>query len=64
MNFWDALKQSLIISGIIALALLGSIVYLAVTGQEIPSILAEGFTLVLGFYFGSKITSTGYTRGS
>lgn len=62
MTFWDALKQSVVISGIISLGLLGTIIYLAVVGQEIPTILTEGFTLVLGFHFGSKVQAVATAR--
>lgn len=56
-KFWELFAESVIIQAVMALGLLGAIIYLVVTGQEVPDILVEGFLLVLGFYFGSKSTA-------
>lgn len=53
-KFWELLEESVLIQAIMALGLLGTIVYLTVQGREVPDILTNGFLLILGFYFGSK----------
>lgn len=53
-KFWELLKESVIVQGILTLALTGAVIYLTCTGQEIPGLLADAFLLVMGFYFGSK----------
>jgi len=52
--FWELLKESVIIQGVMALSIVGAVIYMVVTKQEIPSILLEVLYLILGFYFGSK----------
>lgn len=54
-KFWELFAQSHIVSGIIAIGLLAAIIYLAVTGQEVPELLSATFTTIIGFYFGSKV---------
>lgn len=53
-KFWEVFKESVIVQALLAAGCLGAIIYLAVTGQEIPDVLVQGFMLILGFYFGSK----------
>ena len=48
-------EQSSIISGILALAIWGAIIYLAVAQLPIPDILYAGGTGVMGFFFGAKV---------
>ena len=54
-KFWDLLKESVIIQGLITLAVIGTICYLVIAGQEVPSELWSWGALILGFFFGSKI---------
>ena len=54
LTFWDLFKQSVILQAIMALAMLGAIIYLVCVGRPVPEILAWGFSLILGFYFGTK----------
>lgn len=54
-KFWELLERSVIVQSLLALACLGAIVYLSVTGQDVPEVLVNGFLLILGFYFGSKV---------
>jgi hypothetical protein len=51
----ELLRESVLVQAILALLLAGSIVFLVVTGQEIPEILLSAFWVVLGYYFGSKV---------
>lgn len=53
-TFWRLLEQSVIVQALVTLALTGSVVYLAVTGQEIPTALLNMSLVSLGYYFGSK----------
>ncbi len=62
-NFWDLLRQSVIVSGCIALATVGAIVYLAVSGRSIPEPLNNMALIVISFFFGSK-SVTGATTAS
>jgi len=48
-------EQSSIISGVLALAIWGAIIFLAVTQAPIPDILYAGGTGVMGFFFGAKV---------
>lgn len=48
-------EQSSIISGILALAVWGAIIYLAIAQLPIPDILYAGGTGVMGFFFGAKV---------
>lgn len=49
------LAESTIAQGTITILVTGAVVYLAVTGQPVPDILQQSFTLILGFFFGSKL---------
>lgn len=61
--FQEQFAQSNIISGVIALSLVGVICYLAVTGQAIPEVVSGGFLSVIAFFFGSKMGQhDGYAR--
>lgn len=53
-KFLDLLERSVIVQGVLTLALAGAVIYLCCTGQQVPDLLAGAFVLVLGFYFGSK----------
>lgn len=55
-KFWELLEESVLIQAIMALGMLGSIIYLVVAQLPVPDILVNGFLLILGFYFGSKST--------
>jgi len=48
-------EQSSIISGILALAIWGAIIFLAVTQAPVPEILYYGGSTVIGFFFGAKV---------
>jgi len=54
-EFWELLKESVILQGILAISFAGAVLYLAVTGQPIPEILSNVLALIIGFYFGSKV---------
>lgn len=54
-RFWDLLKESVIIQGILVITIVGLIGYLLVTSREVPDQLWQAFMLILGFFFGSKL---------
>lgn len=55
-RFWDLLERSVIVQGTVTLGIVGTILYLYVTGQEVPSNLQHLTGLLLGFWFGTKVT--------
>ena len=54
-NFWDLLKESVIIQGTITLLLIITICYLAIANQPVPTFLQDTTALVIGFWFGAKV---------
>lgn len=61
---WSLLQQSVIISGLLALILVSSVCYLAVTGGPVPDVLHNALGLILGFFFGARMQSSiGRARG-
>lgn len=61
-TFWQLFKESVIVQAVIALSTLLTILYLYITGQEVPNTLLNVFLLVMGYYFGSK-TQQSITKG-
>ena len=59
-GFWALLEKSVIVSGFIAVTVVGAIVYLSVTGQPIPELLGNAALIIIGFFFGAKTTDAGY----
>jgi hypothetical protein len=53
-KFWELLAESVLIQAMLALGLLGGILYLIILGREVPSILMDAFMVILGYYFGTK----------
>lgn len=53
-KFYELLKESVIVQGIIALVVLCAIVYLYITTGNAPTELVSIFMVILGFYFGGK----------
>lgn len=51
-KFWELLEESVLVSGIIALALIGSVCYLSIAQQPIPELLNNACMVVVGFFFG------------
>lgn len=58
-RFWELLEQSVIVQALVTLALVGSVVYLTVTGQAVPDALLNLALIALGYYFGAKAQLTG-----
>lgn len=53
--FWEQFAKSNIISGVLAIAVWFAIIFLAVTGRDVPEVLVSGGLAVIGFFFGSKL---------
>ncbi len=58
-KFWELLEQSVVVQALVTLALVGAVVFLTVTGQEVPDALLNLTLIALGYYFGSKAQLTG-----
>lgn len=58
--FIEALRESIITQAVITVSVVGVWLYLVATGQPIPTDLTQLMTIVIGFYFGSKV---GYKQG-
>jgi hypothetical protein len=52
----EMLRESVLVQASIALVLVGSASYIAVNGAEPPRWMIDALMLVLGFYFGSKVS--------
>ena len=52
-KFWELVRDGILIQGIIALAAVGAIIYLAVTGQPVPEVLVSIASAIIGYYFAS-----------
>jgi len=53
-RFWDLLRESVIVQGVITCAFVGTTCYLWATGQAVPQELWTANTVVIGFFFGAK----------
>jgi len=53
-TFWKLLEQSVLISGALAMMLVGVACYLWATGQEVPKELFALLGTVVGFFFGQR----------
>jgi len=63
MTFWELLKQSVLVQATVTLIVVSGLVYMYVTGQPVPSELVNIVMLILGFYFGGKVTAAGMRQG-
>ena len=50
----DPLTVRSVMSGILAIIIIGAIAYLAVSGYDIPEILTQFGLVIVGFYFGQS----------
>jgi hypothetical protein len=56
--FWQLLAESVIVQALLTLLIAATICYLYATNKSVPQELWYAFTLILGYYFGSKIQQT------
>lgn len=54
-TFWALLKESVILQAVLTLGIWGVLIYLVIVGRPIPDVVLGAASLVLGFYFGSKL---------
>lgn len=57
-TFWQLLRESIIIQGAITVMVVGAFLVMCVTGDEVPTELRDLLWVVVGFYFGSKVTTS------
>jgi len=53
-KIYELLKESVLIQGVMALTMLGTMCYMMISGMDVPDVLVGSFGTILGFYFGSK----------
>lgn len=58
-KFWELVKTSTIVQGVVTLAFVGTTCYLYATGQEVPNTLLQLDGIAVGFFFGGKVVSAG-----
>jgi len=54
-TFWTLLKESVIVQSIVTLALIITIIVLVLTNREVPDVMVNLTTLVIGYWFGTKV---------
>jgi len=54
-RFWELVKESVILQGLVTVLLLSVACYLWATGQAVPEQLGDLLQLVVGFWLGSKV---------
>lgn len=54
-KFWELMEKNVLVSSLLAAGLVGSVIYLAVSGQEIPEIISALAGTVVGYFFGAKV---------
>ena len=59
----DLFKSSAIMQGLLSVAVVGAYIYMLVTGAEVPETLVVSVGLVLGFFFGSKLSLAKASNG-
>jgi len=53
-TFGSLLRESVLVTALIALTFVGTVCYLACTGQDIPPVLVNFTGITLAFFFGAK----------
>ena len=51
----ELFRESVIVSGFIAMGCVGAVLYLSITGKPVPDILSNVCMIVVGFFFGGKV---------
>jgi len=54
-KFWELFERSVILQSVITLILISAVTYLYISQQDVPDQLAQFTSLILGFWFGSKV---------
>ena len=53
-KFWQLVKESVIVQGLVTVAFVGTTCYLYATGQPVPDSLLSLDGVAVGFFFGAK----------
>jgi len=53
-KFLQLLEDSVILQAVLTVLIWGAIIYMVVTGQEVPELLGGAGMVIFGFYFGVK----------
>jgi hypothetical protein len=54
-KFWELVKESVIVQGIVTVGLVTSVIYMSIVQIPVPESINTAMMLSLGFYFGSKV---------
>ena len=54
-TFWTLLKESVIVQSLVTLALILTIIVLVLTNRPVPDVMVNLTTLVIGYWFGTKV---------
>lgn len=57
-EFWRLMEKNVLVSSLLAVGLVSTVIYLAVTAQPIPEIIAALAGTVVGYFFGAKVQQT------
>lgn len=60
---WNKDTAWIIVQAILTLGIWGAVIYMAVTGQDVPEVLLAGGTTILGFWFGSQVERRAFAIG-
>jgi hypothetical protein len=61
-KFVDLLEKSIIVQGILTLAVVGTCLYLFIVGKEVPSTLIQWAGFMLGLYGAGKVSTLSKSR--
>ncbi len=61
-KFWELVKSSVIVQGLVTFVLIGTTCYLYANGKPVPEGLMSLDGLVVGFFFGSKAVQYASSR--
>jgi hypothetical protein len=55
-KFWELLQESVIVQGVLTVMIVGAWLYMVIAGKQPPAALESLVTLVVGFFFGQKLS--------
>jgi len=63
-KFWSLMEKSVIISGLIAVAMVATACYSVVTGGELPDYFTLALGTIIGYFFSEKVRDARVRRAS
>lgn len=54
-KFWELMEKNVLVSSLLAVGLVGTVVYLGITGRPIPEVIVGLCGTVVGYFFGAKV---------